>query len=406
MKCKNCGAEIEEGKNFCENCGTEVVVETKNKVSLKDKIKNISDKTKALIVIVIFYLVVGLIFFLIKRYYCLLVLVLSFIAFVMYLLIKSEKIKFKFKFSKLVALVLSILLLINSFALLAVNNNPKYKWSSVVLSNVIDKPTSNYGEITINSKECLSIYVYDVSEIDYKAYVLSCIEKGFINNSQKSDSSYTANNSDGYQLALFFFKSEEKMALYLQAPNSLETLDWPTTSLASQIDKPDSSIGTIVYSDEISLDVIVGDYSYDKYKAYVQNCIDDGYNLEMNNSQKNFSAINNAGYKLSIDCLSNDRIRVMLSCPSYQTTITVVCQENKFMNKYDLNVYIDDKLVMVVSHGQTASENFDLTVGNHMLRITDSSSETLSYYTSFSIEQATRLNFNVKCNSKELVVTN
>ncbi|MGN1398719.1 MAG: DUF6591 domain-containing protein [Erysipelotrichaceae bacterium] len=369
-----------------------------------DKINKISKKYKIIFVMGLVFILLLALAILFKKTISIVFAALFLIFLLVYVLLDKTIIKVKFTHSKLIVIILLVLSCCGYFGALGQNTNPKYKWNSIVLKNVIDRPDSPYGEITHNDQQYLSMYVYDIDEVQYKSYILSCIEKGFVNNTNKTESSFFSNNQDGYQLSIFFFKSEEKMALYLQAPKQLTGLTWPESSLAKMIPSIDSAIGSIIENNEKTLDLIIGNISSNDYKDYVQQCQQAGFDLALNLSTKNYSAENSAGYSLSVDYLSDNRMRIIIKAPNYNINLTVNCNKNSLFNKYDLLVYYDNELIGQVSHGQTMSTEIISDIGKHIIKFVSSDNAKIEKTVEIQVSEPLTVIYQLKCHANSIEI--
>jgi len=71
VMCKNCGAEIKEGNNFCTNCGMKIVEdkENNNQTTKNKKLKDFkyTKKEKIGIVFITIFVIIFMIYLLIKQ---------------------------------------------------------------------------------------------------------------------------------------------------------------------------------------------------------------------------------------------------------------------------------------------------------------------------------------------------
>ena len=71
MYCKNCGNEVKEENNFCTKCGMkidkeEIIINAEKRETKKENVK-LSRKEKILLVIVILFLIIFMIYLLIRQ---------------------------------------------------------------------------------------------------------------------------------------------------------------------------------------------------------------------------------------------------------------------------------------------------------------------------------------------------
>ncbi len=97
-------------------------------------------------------------------------------------------------------------------------NAKEFTWPDSDLAKLIPKPKSTVGEIIIDSSSSLSVDVANTSQKDFDDYISQCREKGFTENYSRSDTSYSAENKDGYSLSLLYFESSSEMDINLHEP--------------------------------------------------------------------------------------------------------------------------------------------------------------------------------------------
>lgn len=78
----------------------------------------------------------------------------------------------------------------------------KLEWPTQGLALLIPKPKAELGEIEIDTHSQLSVYVGNISEKKYKAYVNSCNKKGFDVDYSKNDKVYDAKDKKGNSLRI------------------------------------------------------------------------------------------------------------------------------------------------------------------------------------------------------------
>ncbi|MBD5520647.1 MAG: hypothetical protein HDR03_05380 [Lachnospiraceae bacterium] len=93
-----------------------------------------------------------------------------------------------------------------------------YSWPNTSLVNMIPQPDSKYGKIIMENESYFSIDVYKVSKELFEKYIEGCKNNGFTVDYTKFDTSYMANNEDGYSLSLFYNEKEKNLSVSLRAP--------------------------------------------------------------------------------------------------------------------------------------------------------------------------------------------
>jgi len=117
--------------------------------------------------------------------------------------------------TKLTAFILTLILF---FALTGCGKSDysEIKWSSLSLGEKLPVPSSPNGKINIDSADSLSITIGNTSKSDYEAYVEKCeAEYGFTVDKIKTDTNFSASNSDKYSLHIYFYADEKEMRISL-----------------------------------------------------------------------------------------------------------------------------------------------------------------------------------------------
>lgn len=216
-------------------------------------------------------------------------------------------------------IITTIVALILAFPFLALMGNKSvskdykdFDWNNIKLHEFLPEPKLNSGEIISNSDESLSIYI-KASENDYIEYVKSCIEKGYTVDSSETETTYSAFNSDGYDLSLYF--SNDYYSLHLTAPEKLGDLEWPDSGLAKRLPVPKSKTGKIKEDSSGDFSALVGDTSEDDFKAYVKGCKEKGFDIDYSNGDDYYNAKCSDGYEVEIFHNSLDVMEISLFEP-------------------------------------------------------------------------------------------
>ena len=79
-----------------------------------------------------------------------------------------------------------------------------YVWPTHGLAKLLPAPPSDVGKITSDSDEYFFAYIGEISKDDYSAYVDECIAAGFDVEYDRSEKYYSAKNSDGVSLRIYY----------------------------------------------------------------------------------------------------------------------------------------------------------------------------------------------------------
>ncbi len=190
-----------------------------------------------------------------------------------------------------------------------------HRWEDSALTDLIDQPPTEGGQIFICSDTEFSMDVPRVSQSQYRDYVSSCGERGFTEDTVREGNSYTAFDSNGTKLELDYYEYSSEMSISMHAPLEIGELVWPTSQIARLLPKPDSERGLLYRETSDYLFVFVSDTPLQAYSSYVQRCIDSGFDVDYSRDQTYFYASNRDGYKLSVDYYGFQIMEIHLFAP-------------------------------------------------------------------------------------------
>ena len=336
LRCKNCNGEMTIDSNekqiTCPYCGTKQVILDSDAVKIeKEKYKTIKEmqvnqfkaekekeeaktsqeqlstyKKGKLSKITIFLIVVS--FIMILNYFNSseilkgLLTIIQFGCFLASYLLGMQVIKEKFKNLHIVLILVGCLL----FFIPASSNTSsskkitKLEWPSNELTNKIPKPSLKYGEVDTFS-DSLYVDLYKAKESNYNEYVEECKEYGFTIDSSSSSSRYEAYNEDGYELLVTYYESNSEVSIHLRSPKEYSEISWPSSSLASLIPVTPSNTGEVITNSDEELTLVVGNTDTETMQAYIDQCIEAGFNVDYSKSDDYFTGHDSNGNCLVIE---------------------------------------------------------------------------------------------------------
>lgn len=340
MKCSKCGAELSDDTRFCSYCGEKVetdafdsinknnrepIVEEasnqtnflleKEKKSIVDNIKahgisfwnKLSFFEKLTTVALTIFTLMCLVAFIAGKVFAGIIALLSVALTVVALLMKKQIIKASKGWLNIVALVIAIFLIVPYFLLFAgsgshiSDDGEEFSWSNLILGEVIPQPTSNVGEIIINTENNLSVYINRISTDQFYDYIKGCKDKGFTVDAEQLTSSFNAYNESGYELSLFYTDSDKEMYIGVNAPVNYGELKWSDSGLGKLLPKPVSEVGEIKKDDDKGFEALVAETPIEDFKAYAKQCSDKGFSIDAKESDKSYDAKT----QMDINFLSN-----------------------------------------------------------------------------------------------------
>lgn len=187
------------------------------------------------------------------------------------------------------------------------------EWDTLDLGEKLPVIEKGKGTVYSNSNDSLSLSIDGYEEKDYKAYRDACIAFGYTVEAEESSSSYRAFNEEGYCLRLDQMFS--KMDIHLDAPETLESLEWPSNGLALLLPQPASAVGRTMQDSGTAFEIKVGETTPETYKAYVKACEEAGFTANHNKTDTAFSASNADGYRITVSYLGFRVMKIRIEAP-------------------------------------------------------------------------------------------
>jgi len=147
----------------------------------------------------------------------------------------------------------------------------------------------------------LDFYLYKTTSGDYMAYVRACKDDGYTVIEEDSDTYYRAYNEAGDRYVdVEYYKDDSKIYVVVRAPEKWSDIYWPKSELAKTLPVPEKLYGIVNWDDSDSLDVDIANVTVAEFNAYIDKCIEAGYNVDYSRDENSFSAENADGNELDI----------------------------------------------------------------------------------------------------------
>lgn len=181
------------------------------------------------------------------------------------------------------------------------NYNATYEWPESGLAKSVPKPTVETGEINNDDDTMLGFYLYKATSDDYLAYVKACKDDGYTVIEEESDTYYRAYNEAGDRYVdIEYSKDDSKIDVVVRAPEKWSDIYWPKSELAKTLPVPEKLYGIVNWDNADSLDVDIANVTVAEFNAYIDKCIEAGYNIDYSRYDKSFSAENTDGNELDV----------------------------------------------------------------------------------------------------------
>ena len=288
----------------------------------------------------------------------------------------------------------------NSSSLTPESSEARFNWSDAVLVSAgLPDPSTDKGEITVNTAEELTVRIDSINAGTFNSYVSGCEDKGYTVDPEKSDVTYSAFNSEGYRVSITFDPDGSTMSIDVTSPPTLNNIKWPDTPLGGLLPKPEYKNGCINENSEDLLSMDLGGISADKYKDYVAKVKKDGYVYNEDESEKHYSAENEDGYRLTADYKGNNMISVSIGVPEYKVELVADCDRNIAFSKYNVKIYADESLLGTLAHGTTETYSCTLKKGEHIFRFECEDDNTVKGTLNVNVSDDSTYKVNLHCTS-------
>ena len=244
MKCPNCGAELTDDTVFCSYCGIKMSKNPRENTCNNNsyyyspngnynnqgghgvnqqpprynptlqKKKGGFEKT-AIIFIIIF--LAFMFFSLVRGFkFAMVIAGLQAVMMILALLVKKTIIKIPEWISTLlmiISIVMVMLFVKVSGYEMDIEGAEKISWQSIVMSDKVPEPGSDYARIYQNSAEHLSINIYNIKKSEYSDYIIKCRDAGFNIDFNQYGNSFDACSESGYKISLYYSEGDKRLSI-------------------------------------------------------------------------------------------------------------------------------------------------------------------------------------------------
>jgi hypothetical protein len=200
--------------------------------------------------------------------------------------------------------------------------NVKLIWPNSGLAMMLPEPKTKNGKINTDSETRFAVNFYKVTNEDFSSYVTECKDKGFDVDVTSNDSVFYAYNTDNYKLDLIYFGNDNRLDLFLDAPERMDNYSWPTSDIVSLLPVPESQIGKIKQESTDRFVIYVAETSQEQYIAYVKACQGKGFTVDYSKDEKSYRADNTDGYHVDLEYQRNNTMLISIEEPKKRSTST------------------------------------------------------------------------------------
>ena len=182
-------------------------------------------------------------------------------------------------------------------------------WPDSEIASMLPVPKSTTGEITQDDEKGFAAYVSDTPIEEYNAYVAVCADKGFTVEASESVKSYSAQNSDGYQLSVSY-QGNGVMSI---------SVDEPEYAVSLEIE----CVENLLFS-KYDVDVYVDD----SMQGTISHGTTETYNLNLTKGVYEIKFVSAEDDEViggvSIDIYQDESLKYKISCTSSQINVETI----------------------------------------------------------------------------------
>ena len=182
-------------------------------------------------------------------------------------------------------------------------------WPDSEIASMLPVPKSTTGEITQDDEKGFAAYVSDTPIEEYNAYVAACADKGFTVEASESEKSYSAKNSDGYQLSVSY-QGNGVMSI---------SVDEPEYAVSLEIECVENLLFSKYDVDVYVDDSMQGTISHGTTETYNLNLTKGVYEIKFVSAEDD-----EVTGRVSIDIYQDESLKYKISCTSSQINVETI----------------------------------------------------------------------------------
>lgn len=182
-------------------------------------------------------------------------------------------------------------------------------WPSGPLAQLIPKAEgAKVDNVYADSENYLS-FSFEIDEDDYNNFVAGVKEAGFVNEAESTSYSYEAFDQNGNKYHSSYIGDSASVSI--DPPETLSSISWPSSGLASKVPTPEFTKGKIVTDKSDSFSATI-EMSKDDYAKYVEKLYESGYSSDYSKSEKSFYGTNSEAIKVTCNYKGNNRVSISI----------------------------------------------------------------------------------------------
>ena len=182
-------------------------------------------------------------------------------------------------------------------------------WPDSTIAHMLPVPESTTGEITRDDEKGFVAYVSNTPIEEFSAYVAACADKGFTVDVSETEESYSAKNSNGYQLSVLY---QGNGVMFI-------SVDEPEYAVSLEIECEENLLFSKYDVDVYVDDSMQGTISHGTTETYNLNLTEGLYEIKFVSAEDD-----EVTGKVSIDIHKDESLKYKISCTSSQIDVETI----------------------------------------------------------------------------------
>ncbi|MBR4733396.1 MAG: hypothetical protein IK081_11580 [Lachnospiraceae bacterium] len=159
---------------------------------------------------------------------------------------------------------------------------------------------------------------FSAKKADYDQYVKKCKECGYSIDAEETDDSYLAYDENDNKLSVEYSKYSDDIRVDLDKGLTWRDFNWPDSELLNSVPVPTAEKSCLDELSKNGISIYVGEVTREQFEAYVQECINAGFEGYFRNGSDNFYGSNTKEKKrVKVDFQRNSQMYIDVYESSY-----------------------------------------------------------------------------------------
>lgn len=186
-------------------------------------------------------------------------------------------------------------------------------WSTHKISEALPEPDSTKGTYETEDKDGTVVIVGDITPEGYTAYCQSCRDLGYTIDEDYFQYNFQAYNPDGYQVFIQYTIGNKQLKISLNYPLDFKQITWPQFNIGVLLPEPPNLSGCVTSDIGWAYTVCIENMTREDFDAYIQDCIDAGFENNVRNYEDCYMAENADGERIDVTFKGFNIVRISIT---------------------------------------------------------------------------------------------